>query len=286
VDESLALWLRLREAADHSARAVPLLERLVSHLPLDRPLRVVDLATGTGSNIRYLAPRLPGPQQWRAYDRSPALLATLEARMSEWAALRGWAVALETGMITVRGDAIDLTVTCHTRNLESPDAGLFHDARLVTASALLDLVSERWLMTLASRCREAGACALLAITYDGRFACDPVEPEDEQVRLLFNAHQRRDKGLGGPAAGPGGTDAAVRAFRGAGFTVDTAPSDWAIEPEAREFQRALIEGWALAAAEEDPMLAPMIAAWLVRRIGHVSAGRSRLTVGHQDLLAI
>src|SRR5689334_19810480 len=79
MDDSLSSWLSLREAADAGARSVTLTDAIARSLA-DRPqpLRLLDLATGTGSNIRYLAPRLPRPQEWLAIDRDPALLAEVK----------------------------------------------------------------------------------------------------------------------------------------------------------------------------------------------------------------
>ena len=45
---------------------------------------MLDLATGTGANLRYLAPHLPGLQHWLVVDRDP-LLALLPGLMSSWA---------------------------------------------------------------------------------------------------------------------------------------------------------------------------------------------------------
>src|SRR5581483_1374987 len=105
---------------------------------------------------------------------------------------------------------------------------LFAGSQLVTASALLDLVSDRWLSELAASCRTAGAAALFALTYDGRSTCDPGEPEDEDIRALMNRHQRNnDKGFG-RAAGPDAAAAAVRAFESSGYRVRTESSDWAL----------------------------------------------------------
>lgn len=285
-DVTLGAWLALREAADHAARAASVCDPVLAALPRARPLRVVDLATGAGSNLRYLMPRLSGPQRWIAVDRSPLLLEHLETRTAAWAAARGLTAAVADGRLVVTGDGVDCTVEPRIRDLDRlDDDELFEGVALVTASALLDLVSETWLHSLAAQCRRAGAAALFTITYDGRFACDPRDPDDEWVRDLFNRHQLRDKGLGGPAAGPGAVDAAALAFRDAGFTVHLAPSDWALPPDAREFQRMLVEGWAGAATEVAPERATAIAAWRDRRLAHVDAGRSRLRVGHQDLAA-
>src|SRR5262245_61710406 len=76
MSESLSEWLALREAADAAARSEPLTRAVVERLPRDRPVRAVDLGTGTGSNVRYLMPRLPpNAQQWMLVDRDRALLA-------------------------------------------------------------------------------------------------------------------------------------------------------------------------------------------------------------------
>ena len=122
----------------------------------------------------------------------------------------------------------------------------------MTASALLDLVSETWLQTVARHCREAGAAVLFALTYNGRSHCSPEEPEDDAIRELMNRHQRaNDKGFG-PAAGPEAIECAARSFAAVGYHVRRESSDWVLPPYMRELQRQLIEGWAEAALEIAP----------------------------------
>ncbi len=153
----------------------------------------------------------------------------------------------------------------------------------MTASALLDLVSRSWVETLATICRDVRAVVLFALSYDGRIECDPEAPGDAAVRDLVNAHQRTNKGFGA-ALGPDATDTAERAFRAAGYLTRRAPSDWALTPEQSRLQRELIAGWASAAAEVEPQRAQEIEAWRTVRLAHVAAGRSRIVVGHEDLV--
>ena len=257
--ESLSPWLALREPVDHASRSEALTRTIVEALPAIRPLRLVDLGSGTGSNIRYLAPRLPAPQSWVAIDRDPVL-------MTE----------------SVRPD---LAIQRRVRNLGEWDPGAIRGAHLVTASALLDLVSERWLRDLAGACRAQGAAVLFALTYDGSSRCHPAEPEDDRVRELFNAHQRQsDKGFG-PAAGPDAVESAAGAFEEAGYRVRLAPSHWDLTAEMTAVQSFLIDGWAAAASEMVPPEAETIAQWRARRLSHVHGGRSHIVVGHQDLAA-
>jgi SAM-dependent methyltransferase len=286
MDDSLAHWLRLREAADRASRSVTLTRSVVNAVSNRDPLTVLDLATGTGSNLRYLAEWLPSPQRWLLVDRSPDLLALVRSRTEEWAGERDYEVTSSASGFRIRSERLSCLVESRQMDLNAlVDPTLFEGRHLVTASALLDLVSEDWLRALAARCAAVGAAALFALTYDGRSSCDPAEPEDDMVRELMNEHQHRDKGLGGPAAGPDAVGAAEQAFADIGYDLQTDASDWVIEPEAREFQRQLIEGWAHAGLEQQPDAAAAIADWRARRLAHVDAGRSRIVVGHHDVAA-
>ena len=259
-------WLALREPADHAARAGALTTAMAASLVGRPATRALDLAAGTGSNARYLLPRLPHIQHWTLTDHDSALLA------QAWRLLTPIAQAAGRSFDVRRGDITAL------------DALPLDGCALVTASALLDLVSETWLQKLARRCRETGADVLFALTYDGRIACEPLDAGDDRVRALVNRHQRGEKGFG-PALGPDAAGVAEACFREEGFSVRVAPSDWVLDETASELQRQLVEGWAGAARELAPEDAAALASWRERRLAHVADGRSRLRVGHIDLAA-
>lgn len=287
MDEGLSQWLTLRERVDEEARSTRLTRLIVEQLAAHDPLHVLDLATGRGSNIRYLLQHLPlCRQQWLAIDRSETLLTQLVGTMFHWAPSRGYEVERQGLGCIIRSGQRE----CHLEvrqldlgHLESPE--VFAGRHLVTASALLDLVSEGWLRSLATHCRAAKAAALFTISYNGRSSCWPKDPDDDFVLDLFNRHQRTDKGLGGPAAGPGAVECALGCFGEAGYHVEREPSDWMLGPGEDALQRQLIEGWCEAAAEIEPDAASTIAEWRLRRVEHLDAGRSRIVVGHDDVAA-
>ena len=263
-------WLALREPADHAARdadpAAALTAALATRLVGRPATRAVDLAAGTGSNVRYLLPRVPHIQHFTLVDHDPALLA------------QAWR------LLTPLGHAAGRSFDVRQGDLAALDTVSFDDCALVTASALLDLVSEPWLRALARRCRGVGTDVLFALTYDGRIACDPEDRDDERVRGLVNQHQRGEKGFGS-ALGPDATRVAETCFRAEGYDVDLAQSDWLLTPDMTALQRALVEGWAGAARELTPDDAAIIGGWRARRLSHIDAGRSHLRVGHCDLAA-
>ena len=248
-----AEWLGLREPADAAARSEALAAGFADHAR-----RIVDLASGTGANIRYLAPRLRRATRWLAVDNDAQLLGAL----------------VPPAGASVSKLTLDLARALDDLPLDRCD--------LVTASALLDLVSEPWLVRLAARCSESRAGVLFALTYDGRIEWSPREDADELVRGLINRHQLGDKGFG-PALGPRAAAAAVAHFNAAGYEIRAAPSDWDLGPESPALQSALIEGWIAAAAEIAPGVAEALGDWARRRRAHVAAGASRVRLGHVDL---
>jgi hypothetical protein len=279
-------WLGLREPLDGSSRNRELALEIAALLRAgerDR-MSVVDLGAGTGANLRYLAPVLGGAQDWLLVDRDAELLGAVEQRLREWSP---HAVHVsERGLLTVR--AAQLECRIERRRMELA-AGLEHlelpRGALVTASALLDLVSATWLAEATLRCREAEAPVLLALTYDGRMRCNPAEPDDRLVQQLFNRHQRTDKGFG-LAVGPSAAAAAERSLLQAGYRTRSARSDWRIGPGRHAaLQLQLIEGWFDAAQELAPAETSRLREWRRRRRAHVEADRSELLVGHVDLIA-
>ena len=118
-------WLALREPADAAARSSQLAGQVASHLASrSSVVHVLDLATGTGANMRYLASRLPQPQEWLLVDNDPQVLATVRSDANP-------AVSWKTECVNLAGN-----LGAYQR--------LFADRELVTASALLDLVSGAW----------------------------------------------------------------------------------------------------------------------------------------------
>jgi hypothetical protein len=224
-----------------------------------RAIRAMDLAAGTGSNTRFLARSLPAPQEWLLVDHDGDLLQ--HARR-----LTGF--ELQTRVVDIaRAGALAELIAGHD---------------LVTASALLDLVSGDWLNVVCALCQKQQCVVLFTLSYDGRISCTPKEPDDELVRQLVNRHQRTDKGFGA-ALGPDAVTRAAEILHGLGYQVTRDRSDWALDRESKDLQVQLIEGWAGAATEVAPTDAAVIARWRQRRIDHALEQRSHIVVGHEDL---
>ncbi|VTU34843.1 hypothetical protein H6CHR_04296 [Variovorax sp. PBL-H6] len=280
-------WLALREPFDLAARAESAatldLRGMAGRMRHDaRPLDVLDLACGTGANLRALAPSLGGAQRWLLVDHDPRLLAALPGAFAAWAHAQDLILRTDDQRLHVEGLDWNAEVRWQRADLASAlDAVPFAGAQLVTAAALLDLVSASWLDALFDRVCKANAAAFFALSVDGRVSWDPVVEEDEAVDRLFAAHQRRDKGFGAALGGKAPAAAAAR-LAAEGCRVTLSDSDWRIE-EMRMLQ-AMIDGVGSAALEQAPSAHALVQAWQVKR--RALAPRSCLRVGHTDLLML
>jgi hypothetical protein len=265
-------WLALREVADAAARASELVDLVRGYLAAaagpGAPVLIRDLGCGTGSMGRWLAPRLSGPQVWVLHDRDPGLLASAAASVPGMGA--------DGAPVSARTQEGDLT------ELRSADLS---GTVLVTASAVLDLLTAEEVDGLAAACTGAGAAALLTLTVTGRLEVAPADPLDAAFGDAFNAHQRRrddDRRLLGPDA----VAVAVDAFARRGAVVESRPSPWHLGADRAELAEEWLRGWIAAACAQQPDLGRCAGAYLDRKLDACRAGRLRLVVGHADVLAL
>ncbi|MEJ8821105.1 class I SAM-dependent methyltransferase [Variovorax humicola] len=281
-------WLALREPCDLAARARSAdslaLRSLASRLRGAGALRVLDLACGTGANLRALAPQLGGSQQWLLIDHDPALLAALAQHFAAWARAQGFACRTVAEGLRLEGAGWRADVVFRRADLATGlDALPFHAAQLVTASALLDLVSAAWLDALLGQALAANSALLFALTVDGLVEWNEADADDDRIHALFSAHQLSDKGFG-PALGTGAPSHVVARLRGPGFTLRQARSDWYIEPSRHAMLDAMVHGMAAAALEQDASAQALVHGWKARRLAAIE--RTSLRVGHVDVLAV
>jgi hypothetical protein len=261
-DAFTAEWLGLREQADHRSRATVLGDLLEDAGAARGWSHVLDLGTGTGSNMRYLRPRLPWARIWTLVDHDADLLAKAQLASDEHR------------VCAIQGD------------LATEGISAVAHADLVTASALLDLVSEEWLQQLVDACSTRGCGALFALSYDGTVSWSDALPDDALITDALNRHQRRDKGVGS-ALGPVAATVAAELFARAGYRTWLEAAPWELRGiRDRDLTLALMTGWTTAAVEVLPDEQRRIDVWAAARTDAVATGQYQVRVGHFDLLAL
>lgn len=254
-------WLSLREPADRRARDAGLLSRLAA-IRRERSIEeAVDLGCGTGATWRAMPPEMAEGLRWTMADRDAALLDEAERRIGP--------------RPNVDYRSLDLV---EIAGIPVPDRGL------VTASALFDLCSARWIDAFVARIKASGSVLYAALTHDGRVSFKPGDAADRQVCSAFETHQRTDKGLG-PAQGPDAAPHLAARLRDAGMNVLLAPSDWILTRGDAGLQRAYLDGYAAALGGDASLPQGMLDAWLSHRLSAVDLDDASCVVGHCDMLA-
>lgn len=256
-------WLALRERYDALARNKTVLNAVAAFAAPLSSIAITDLASGTGSTLRAITMSLPKRQIWRLVDNDLSLLARAGA-------------AQPSAAIRITTIPVDLA-----RDLE---LALDGQVDLVTASALLDLVSEAWMERLVIEIAARRLSVYAALTYDGAVSFDPADPLDDAIISAVNRHQTRDKGFG-PALGPRATSAAIRRCEIVGYRIIQGRSDWILGSKDTEMQTQVVGGWAGAACDTGTISIDEAARWLASRRNAIQAGRSSIRVGHIDFFA-
>ena len=172
-----------------------------------------------------------------------------------------------------------MTVEARRSDITRLAPGDLAGASLITASALLDLLTADELARMLGAC--AGRPMLLALTVVGRVTLSPADPLDARMGAAFNAHQRR-----GGLLGPDAVAAAVDELRGTGAEVLVRPSPWRLDAAHADLAAEWFGGWVAAACEQEPALAAEAGAYRDRRLAQAAAGELAVTVDHADLLVL
>lgn len=262
-------WLALREPADAAARSRDLADHVARRPPRTGPWVVHDLGGGAGAMGRWLAPLLPAPQHWVVHD--------LDADLLEVAAAHLPGPAADGAPVTLEAKHSDIT------RLRPGDLA---GASLITASALLDLMTEAELLGLIAVCAQPGCPVLLTLSVIGHVELTPPDPLDRRVATAFDAHQRRVTERG-RLLGPDAVALAVERFSRIGGEVLVRPSPWRLGAAQADLAAEWFTGWVAAACEQEGELASASEALLYtrRRLAQAAAGELAVTVDHVDILA-
>ncbi|MFK8083302.1 MAG: hypothetical protein AB8B97_23740 [Granulosicoccus sp.] len=279
-------WLALREPADHLARDTALGDSLSFWFKQQAAQNIVEMGAGTGSNLRYLMPKLGQDQRWLLLDNDAVLFDRLPEILRSWAGTHNVHFSCVDDLIRLEHADFSATVVRKVVNLASQlDEVSLDNVQLITASALLDLTSAQWLSTLAKKIYSSECACLFALNYDGKIRWRPEIDADGTISKLLNEHQLNDKGFG-TAKGPDAGKYFAQALTQLGRRVAIGQSDWVIQPQSDQLQLAIIDGWAPAAREQADKADDLISAWHTERKLSINQQNSTLVVGHIDILSL
>jgi len=290
MNEFSAQWLGLREPVDHRSRNQDLQAQVIDYLTQMKTVypgivRLTDLGSGTGSNLRALAPQLSSMQHWTLIDYDIALLHTARATLLAWADSE-----INTSILGITVDPstqikpLSIIKQNKTIIIEFKCVDLYKDyqvildepADIITAAAFFDLVAESWLKEF---CTHLSKPLYTVLTYDGTEKWSPPNIIDIDILKAFHQHQIIDKGFG-PAIGPAAIVHMQSILRDHHFNTVCAASPWTMDHHDGDLIEQLAIGTARAVREIGTIPRHIVEQW-ERSRRHAN----NCEIGHMDLFA-
>jgi hypothetical protein len=285
-----AQWLGLREPVDHRSRNQDLQVQVLNYLAQVKTfypgsVHLTDLGSGTGSNLRALAPHLNSNQYWTLVDYDQTLLHIARSTLLAWAdseintsaidsldtsstPIKTLSIRKQNKTIIVKFKCVDLLNDYQTVLNEPTD--------LITAAAFFDLVAKPWLTQF---CASLSKPLYTVLTYDGNEKWNPPEIIDTAILNSFHQHQRTDKGFGS-ALGPAASECLQSLLRDQHFTTICAPSPWILNHQDSALIKQLTIGTAKAVREIATLPVSAVNQWEQSRMQ-----ASRCEIGHIDIFS-
>ena len=274
-------WLGLREPVDHASRSASVQAAMLDCLRQRHGadlsgLRLLDLGSGSGSNMRALVPLFGDKQDWTLVDYDQALLDTSRQLTAQWA---DEILSEQADGLLVRKAGKTISIRWLRADLSNDIERVLADSKpdMVTAAALFDLISPAW---IARFCGALKTPFYTVLTYDGRSAWHPPHEADEELLAAFHAHQMTDKGFGA-AAGPQAADVLAQCLQAEAFAVVRGDSAWQLSAQHRALLDLLHQGMVEAVEQTGRVSVDRLAQWSVTRLQTTDC-----LIGHEDTLAI
>lgn len=275
MNHAVLRWHAIRERLDARFRSQRLAEEFCRGLEND--CVVLDLASGTGNNLRYLQPWLP-PNCCRVrVDCDRELLDQYLHSTNPIPTAVGGEAARDIQCV------VDLA--SNFRRLPN------QVDTVIVCNAFFDIASRDWSSALFQHLNARRV--LISMSLSGAITWHPHSPVDEQIAALQRVHQTSDQGFG-EAMGPETPEHLVQVFADQVYQVSVAASDWKLDSETEnDVCRMLVHGIARRVRgilQRDSGMqridSQILDHWESERLQQIASECLRVVVPHQDILAM
>lgn len=279
-------WLQERYPFDADARNKEREWEAIHQFAYLDHVHLVDLGTGTGSNVRYYLEQFPQNQTWHCVEEDGALKEMFWQNIKQLAKTEGYELEWN-------GEALKMSKSGHWVNIHFVEGNLMELDSLVDllrtdfilANAVFDLFSEAQFSELIHIISHHSLSLFFSLNYEG-MKFFPSEEADVFYIDQYNAHMKRPQPFG-HGMGPDASQLMEKAFRTALAEVKLGESIWEIGEKDEKmltyllgfFEDALADWW--KTTEEKAAFI----AWIGRKKTMIQEQQLAANVYHQDVLA-
>jgi len=277
-------WLEERCRFDARARNAPVEKRILEFFSSVPLIRVLDIGSGLGANVRYYSRLFDCDQKWFLVEKSPERSLKAPGAIKSWAKENGWKTNESEKGITVlmphRRVQIEFK---HGSFLDRENMALLSGIDLVAANALLDLITEKQFEDLAGGLAVYRIPLLATLNYES-MSFSPCERKDTEFIAAYEGHMKRHR-QSGRAMGPDAVRHVTGFSEKNGVSVLSGKSPWHIGGKDQKMATLLfffIER-ALAEVRASGKWLSGMNSWIRRKRRKIWKGDLETTVTHSDV---
>jgi len=275
-------WIKSREPYDIASRS----KILTNLYEKDKEViqNIIDLGGGTGSFLRWCHHKNIEYDKFSIVDHDQTLLNSFYTISKKYFSKNhvvlkknsASSYILERGK-TGKTSIIDLRKQEITSSLES-----INDYDLISLSAVSDLLSKDYIKKLLDKINK-DKYIYFSICFDGRVKWEKSNKYDKYIISMFNKHQLQEKTLG-MALGSNSIKIIREMSLKKDYKVTIADSSWVLPSDARDFQMSYLNTIHKPLKKSELVDSDILKEWFIMRSNDIKLKKSRVSVGHKDIL--
>lgn len=277
-------WLEERYRLDAGARNKHVERAVLEAFQGFPPLYVLDVGSGLGANARYYSCLFSSNQEWILVEKSEVLSLRAIPSLRFWAEANKW-------MTEELSEGLQVWMSEKEVRIKSIKASFFDSSEivdlfrinLVTANAVMDLVSEDQFVTFAENLISNRIPLLATMNYESMYF-EPEDEEDVEFIALYERHMKRSQEFGS-AMGPDSTRRIIDFSVKRGCPVIYGKSTWNIDYGDLKMMQFLFRFINQALSENICSNGERVRmeAWFRRKRQQVKNQKLKMVVEHSDI---
>jgi len=279
-------WLKTRYPYDAGTRSKRIEKKVLDHFSGRFRLRILDIGSGLGANIRYYGPLFSSSQEWTLLEIEPRLADDSLEELKAWASREGRSVRALPHGLSIENEDGEISIRMKQASFfdlkSSDDLGRYD---LITANAFFDLIPQDRFAAFASILSSSHKPLLATLNYEStKFR--PEDRKDRDFIAQYESHMMRSRDIG-PSMGPRCCARMNEILTALGYCVYAGKSTWKIPAQDKammNFMFGFLEdalGEMLGGSQERDEFDR----WMKKKSALLERNRLELSVNHMDFFA-
>ena len=286
-DKFSSSWINLREPYDSISRSSLLLDLYRKDAnPFNN---IIDLGGGNGSFLRWCHSQSINYNKFMLIDHDQSLLKNFYSKTKKLFSKSSIDLIKESPTSykfkRLKKDKINYIILKQLEILKS--IAYINDYNIISFSAVSDLLSKTYIKKILNKI-DKDKIIYFSICFDGTVRWKNINKYDKYIISLFNKHQQKEKTLGF-ALGSKSIQIVKNLSLKKGFKCHIADSSWNINSDtnnARTFQLAYLDTIYKPLKKYELVDQVILKQWFKLKKEDIKNKKSRLTVGHKDIIIL